>query len=366
MTKRILKNQNTKKSKALSVVESSSIYGRGAADRVAGLTTLQRGVLPTPQMLLGVWLEHFVTSETHTQTRSTKVNARSYLKRILPELGGVRLGALNPLMLRSFMDSITDLSPSTQQKIYGVLKRALQDVVNLEVLPRNPMNAVKRPKLKPVNETEPLEPEQVEKLVKLLEGHRLELLFHLCLACGLRIGEACALRWSDVRGSVLQINHTLNRLYSKSNGEALFHPAKSGSARELRLDSGTLALFAQHKTKQEQEHKDQGTGFNSFGLVFVSTTGTPLDAKNFYNRVFRDLLENAGLRAQGTHAMRKTYATLAAVMLPIQDVQQRLGHKDPRMTLRVYAKNQARRNVKAAIPLSELIAASKIDEDTNV
>ncbi len=368
MTKRILKNQNNPKSKALSVVDSSpsSIYGRGAADRVAGLTTLQRGVLPTPQMLLGVWLEHFVTSETHTQTRSTKVNARSYLKRILPELGGVRLGTINPLMLRSFMDSITDFSGSTQQKIHGLLKRALQDVVNLEVLARNPMNAVKRPKLKPVNETEPLEPEQVEKLVKLLVGHRLELLFHLCLACGLRIGEACALCWDNLRGSVLQVNHTLNRLYSKQNGEKLFHPAKSGSARELRLDTGTLALFAQHKAQQDQEQKHQGLGFNPFALVFVSTTGTPLDAKNFYNRVFRDLLEQAGLRAQGTHAMRKTYATLAAVMLPIQDVQQRLGHKDPRMTLRVYAKNQARRNVKAAIPLSELIAASKIDEDTNV
>ncbi len=258
------------------------------------------------------------------------------------------------------MDSICDLSSSTQQKIYGLLKRALQDAVNLEVLPRNPMNAVKRPKLKPVNETEPLEPEQVEKLFKLLEGHRLELLFHLCFTCGLRIGEACALRWSDVRGSVMQVNHTINRFYSKKNNEELFRPAKSGSAREMRLDAFTLALFAQHKTRQDQEH--QGSGFNSLDLVFLSITGTPLDANNFYNRVFRDLLEKAGLRAQGTHAMRKTYATLAAVVLPIQDVQARMGHKDPRMTLRVYAKSQARRNTKAAVPLSELIKASKIDE----
>ncbi len=361
MPRRILKDRGSTKAKALSLADSSpsSIYGRVAADRVAGLTTLQRGILPTPQMLLGVWLEHFVTSETTAQTQSTKKNARAYLKRILPELGGVRLGALNPLMLRSFMDSICDLSSSTQQKIYGLLKRALQDAVNLEVLPRNPMTAVKRPKLKPVNETEPLEPEQVENLIRLLKGHRLELLFHLCFTCGLRIGEACALRWDNLRGSVLQVNHTINRFYSKKNDEELFRPAKSGSAREMRIDADTLALFAQHKTQQEH----QGRGFNPLGLVFLSITGTPLDANNFYNRVFRDLLEQAGLRAQGTHAMRKTYATLAAVVLPIQDVQARMGHKDPRMTtLRVYAKSQARRNTKAAVPLSELIKASKIDE----
>jgi integrase len=362
MTKRILKNEDKPKLKALSVVDSSpsSIYGRTAADRVAGLTALHRGILPTPHMMFGTWLEHFVTSETNSQTQSTKKNARAYLKRILPELGEVRLGALNPLMLRSFMDSIKDLSSSTQQKIYGLLKRTLQDAVNLEVLQRNPMTAVKRPKLTSVNETEPLEPEQVEKLVKLLEGHRLELLFHLCLACGLRIGEACALRWSDVRGSVLQINYTINRFYSKKNNEDLFRPAKSGSAREMRIDTHTLALFAQHKIRQAQEH--QGPGINPLGLVFLSTSGTPLDANNFYNRVFRDILEQSGLRAQGTHAMRKTYATLAAVVLPIQDVQARMGHKDPRMTLRVYAKSQARRNTKAAVPLSELIKASKIDE----
>ncbi len=338
------------------------VYGRGALAKINEASTLHYGLQPTINTLFGQWLEHYVGFATKDQTQSTKINAKAYLKRILPELGGFRLGQINPALLRAFMVSISEeYSPSTQQKMHGLLKRALQDVVNLDVLIKNPMNAVPRPKSRLVNETQPLEPEQLEQLLKQLEGHRLRLVFHLCFSCGLRIGEALALRWDDVRSSILRVNHTINRTYTRSNGEHLFRPAKAGSAREMRLDTVTISYFKQHKLHQQEERTKHGAGFNPFDLVFITSKGTPVDAKNFYNRVFKDLLEQTGLRAQGTHAMRKTYATLAAVKLPIPELQARMGHTDARMTLH-YAKNQARRKRAAAIPLQELIDASKIDE----
>jgi integrase len=361
MPRRVLRPTSSQAKPKQTPTPAPVVYGRGAVDRIAGLTSLHRGIVPKPDMLFGVWLEHFVTSETTELTPSTRNNYKTYLKRILPELGAVKIGNLNTLMLRSFMDSLIGLSSSTRQKIHGLLKRALQDAVNLEVIPKNPMNAVKRPKTKVEQATEPLEPEQVERFFQSLSGHRLELVFHLCFTLGLRIGEACALRWQDVRGSVLQVNHTINRHYTKTNGQPLLHPAKSGSARELRLDADTIARFEQHRAAQHQESQTHGAGFNPDGFVFVSKTGTALDTKNVHNRVFKEILDKSGLRQQGTHAMRKTYATFAAVVLPIQDVQARLGHSDPRMTLSVYAKVQARRNVKAALSLEQLVQASKVD-----
>src|SRR5262249_25846355 len=71
--------------------------------------------------------------------------------------------------------------------------------------------------------------------------------------------------------------------------------------------------------------------------VFPSDAGTPLDESNVRKAV-NPGLDAGELHRRGPHQMRHTFASvLLQKGAPITYVSQQLGHKDPSITLRVYA-----------------------------
>src|SRR5438093_9586059 len=62
---------------------------------------------------------------------------------------------------------------------------------------RNVARLVDRPRIerKPIN---PLTPDEARRFLTAIRGHRLEALYSVALALGLRQGEALGLRWDDV------------------------------------------------------------------------------------------------------------------------------------------------------------------------
>jgi integrase len=71
--------------------------------------------------------------------------------------------------------------------------------------------------------------------------------------------------------------------------------------------------------------------------VFASVIGTALDESNARKR-FNRLLDAADLHRRGPHQMRHTFASLLLQGgAAITYVSRQLGHKDPSITLRVYA-----------------------------
>jgi site-specific recombinase XerD len=70
--------------------------------------------------------------------------------------------------------------------------------------------------------------------------------------------------------------------------------------------------------------------------VFPSDTGeTPLDPKNFVNRVFSPALERAGIRDFRWHDLRHTFASRLVMRgVDIRTVQELMGHKTLAMTQR--------------------------------
>jgi hypothetical protein len=71
--------------------------------------------------------------------------------------------------------------------------------------------------------------------------------------------------------------------------------------------------------------------------VFPSVTGTALDESNV-RKAFNRLLDAADLHRRGPHQMRHSFASLLLQDgAPITYVSRQLGHKDPSITLRVYA-----------------------------
>jgi len=82
---------------------------------------------------------------------------------------------------------------------------------------------------------------------------------------------------------------------------------------------------------------ERGALWSDHGLVFPSSVGTPLGARNL-QRHFKTVLERAGLPDIRFHNLRHTCATLLLRQgVHARYVQELLGHADISLTLNVYS-----------------------------
>ncbi len=89
------------------------------------------------------------------------------------------------------------LAPASIIKVHAVLRVALADAERMDLVVRNVAKAAKPPALGRT-ERRALTPEEAKHLLSAMTGDRLESLFVLALATGLRRAELLGLRWSDV------------------------------------------------------------------------------------------------------------------------------------------------------------------------
>lgn len=159
--------------------------------------------------------------------------------------------------------------------------------------------------------------------------------YAVALALGLRRGEALGLRWEDVdlvEGFIF-VRQTVQRL----GGKLVFGPVKSdGSERAVSLPAPCLAALRQHRAAQAAERRTAGEAWKDFGLVFTTKIGTAIEPRNL-NRHFVRLLDRAGLRRIRFHDLRRSCATLLYEQgVPIEKIQDILGHSSPSITKLIY------------------------------
>jgi integrase len=267
---------------------------------------------------------------------------------------GVLLHRVTALQLRTFASKLTEagLSPSVRQHTHDFINGALKDALRVDLLERNPMEAVDRPRDGRVRERPIWTAEQVLKILEAAKGHALEHLFGVTFTLGLRIGETCGLQWRDFKTDALEIQRTVNR--AKDGGP--FRPPKSGSRRTLALDPATVQVLEVQRLRMKEARllAFEAGIWSEHDLIFPSSVGTPLNPQNVA-RVIRILCGRADVPVYSSHAMRRTYISLVAPLLPPREIADRVGHSDMRMTLEVYTQVLASRKTKSAIPLSTLL-----------
>jgi integrase len=140
---------------------------------------------------------------------------------------------------------------------------------------------------------------------------------------GLRIGEALALRTSDVdfarrivrvRQSIDAATRTVQAV--KSNASSADVPMPSQLADRLR--------------KHLQAHDGKTD------LLFINRRGRPFSANKLREKVLHPLLERLGIPRGGFHSMRTVQPVPLADGATPAVVQKQLRHSDPRITLGVY------------------------------
>lgn len=342
--------------------KNASVYGstaRQARDRrKEALERLANGAPPKDsEITVATWVQRWMDSSMQASPRkdSTKALYRVLAKHILSEpLGPIKLSKLRATDVERFVVHLqakvgmrrtgTDaagkpthvaLSPSTVQRIFVLLRMALDGAVRDGLLGRNAARLVKQPSV-PKKESTFLTAEQVRAILLDARASRAWPVLSLIAATGLRRGEALALTWEDVdfQQDAIRVRKTLSRV----NGAIVVtQPKTQKSRRNLPMTDALAALLREHKAEQNVERLRAGNQWQSLNLVYCTELGAPADPRNILRAIQRSARRLGIQEPVGIHSLRHSAATsMIEAGVNLKAVSDLLGHTDIRMTANTY------------------------------
>lgn len=318
-----------------------SIYGKTYTEVRERLKTLKAEKEPkqkrcplTVKELLDLWLE----------SRQRKVKASSYARyvvlvegHILPEMGRCSVNSLTAKKLSSYIEYLLQhgrldgrggLSAKTVSDIVIIFKSALRLAKKHYSLPDPELLEVEAPafhqrRVETLGDHETARLSDAVLAAPDLSGAA----YLLCLNTGLRLGELCALKWSDFdfTEGTLRVGRTALR--RKEGGRTLLavqSPKSESSRRIIPLTAQMLNLFSSLR------------GSASDDVYILTQTSSPMEPRTMQYR-FHSFLKRHRLRSHNFHALRHTFATRCIARgADAKTLSEILGHSNVKTTLQLY------------------------------
>jgi integrase len=281
---------------------------------------------------------------------------------IRPSLGKVTLTRLTAKNLDALYGAMKEAgkSPKTIRNHHAVISAALHQGVRWGWVRTNVAEMAKPPR---VSHTRAKAPslDVVRTVIDAAERRdpRLAPLLMLAALTGMRRGELCALRWSDVDLDTGTINVTRSVIVVP-HGLAE-KTTKTDRARTVALDPVGVALLSQHRALTERAVREAAAQLSSDAFVFSPLVeGTapfrPDNVTSFFIRVRNEV----GAPTVRLHDLRHFTATqLIGAGVDVRTVAGRLGHSDPSVTLRVYSHALEERDRAAAAIMGGILGPSE-------
>ena len=271
------------------------------------------------------------------------------IRRILPALGHYKLTELKKESIREFYEQMRSepnlrngkpLSEKSVEGIHDTLCSILSGAVEEGYLTHNPAWRVYKPKGQR-QERPVADEETVQRLITALEDQSLkyETYFKLVLATGMRRGEACGLRWSDVNWRKKSIHIQRNVVKLSHEPIIVKEPKTSAGDRVVYLSAGMVRLLKAWKKECEWDRwQTAGETLNEDDYLFRQPNGDPMVPTTFTFR-FKKILRQNGLPENlNIHSLRHTNASLMIAQgVDVRTVAGLLGHSQPSTTLDIYA-----------------------------
>ena len=322
-----------------------TVTAKKRTDAVKKLRKLQENLtkgLPPPDDRLTVtglfegWLEQ--VAPLRVQPATTANYSSLFKTHIKPGLGRKRLVNLQPDDVQHFVNEKLDegLSVRTVRHLRGLLVQVLDHAVRQGKAVRNVAAMTDGPRLETNREGRSLTIKQAKSLLRTVEGDRLEGLYVLMLATGMRPGEAFGLPWNnvDLKAGLVTIKQALVR--QKGGNE--IGPGKVGRRgwRTVQIPEPVVEALIAHSDRQAKERIEAGDAWEDNDLVFCTPIGTLLDPDN-HRKAFTKLTEKAGIGRWHPHELRHSATSIMLAQgVPIEVVSKVLGHTSIRITADVY------------------------------
>ena len=295
-------------------------------------------VLPS-EYTFAQWLDYWYKDIILPQIEETTAYGyrgmiENYLK---PQLGEIRLQKLTARDIQQYYTWLMgekELSPNTVIKHHNLLTNTLNAAERQEYITKNPMRAVSPPK-KRQREAKFYTPEQLGTLLDKAVGTRLELPVYICAYLGLRRGELCGLRWSDI-----DLEHqtiTIENTRTQAGKKEIEKGTKTASStRTLYLPDTLCDMLKAAKENQQACRATYKNAYDDNDYVIVMEDGKPF-RPNYLSELFGKFLADNDLPKIVLHELRHTFASLSnQAGIPAYNIGKALGHSTPATTQKIY------------------------------
>lgn len=318
------------------------------------------------------YLDYWLNSYCRNNLKAVTQN--SYKKKInvliKPTLGKYRLSTLTPAVLQNFINNLFNAgySRNTLTVVKGIISSSLAYAVEpLHYLQSSPMLYVKLPstRAKPSTPSRSaphiyITREMIDSIFERFpEGTSAHIPLMLGYKCGLRLGEAFGVMWSDIdfEKGTLTVNRQVQWQEKKGDSNRsywYFSEPKYNSYRAISLDNALLELLKKEKQRQEKaaEYYDDRY-IHLFEVDNSREITTTHNGNEIYPVCRREnggyiqprimqhtsmIIHNQlGFEDFDFHSLRHTHATnLAENGANPKYVQARLGHKNIQVTMQIY------------------------------
>jgi len=267
---------------------------------------------------------------------------------VLPYIGMMQLQNVKTDNLQDIIYDLIDqeYSYSIIKKAYDALNECFRDAMVRGDIVRSPMMGVKLPdktneNIPEAKEMLPFTSEETQIVIdeatrKYSNGrnvYRLGWLFVFMLCTGVRVGEALALKYSEIdwENKMVHICRNSQMVINRKGGgrryeTRIFESVKTKSSNRY-IGLNTTAMEALHNLQQL-------TGDHEF--VAVNKYGGHITYNNFA-KTFYGLLKTLQLKQRGLHNLRHTFAShLFAKKVDIKIISELLGHSSVQITYDTY------------------------------
>ena len=342
------------------------VYGRGKTKPEAkaaterklreatefGLTTDPEQSTITFEDLAKSWLDTHKNNLKHSAHRSNEY----HVKRFGKYLAKIKARDITRKTYQNVIDQMykDGYALNTIYSAHAVAKKIFRQAMLWDIIKSSPADTAVLPK--EIFTVEDLERDEMAE--KYLERDELRLfmeivkergrptddvLFVMLAFTGMRVGELCALKWSDVdfENKEFSITKTIFNIDGSKDEYKILTPKTKKSIRKITFDDTMAALLRKHRLSQKEQMMAKRNLWHDGNFVVTREDGYPLSPRFVHYRLKRleKILVNeyAFTKKLHPHIFRHTHtAILTEEGVDLRTIMQRLGHSDAKTTLAVY------------------------------
>lgn len=301
------------------------------------------GVVSSDRVSVNAYLQEWLkVAKKNSVAERTFQNYSAHIDRYVAKtIGRLPLAKISVADIQGLYESLADqgLGGPTIKLVHTILNQAFKQAVRWRKMNYNPAADTERPRGKRKKVIRAMTKPQAAAFLKAAEMTEDSALFHVALISGMRPGEYLGLTWDCVDWGQDRVRVEKSLVATPGKPRFLGPTKTPESRRSISLPSNVMDQLRDHLAQQQQHRAVEGERWHDLDLVFPNSVGNFRDLRNLSTRVFKRLLETAGLPQEfRLYDLRHTCATLLLQADEnVKVVSERLGHAGVQLTLDTYS-----------------------------